>query len=407
MLHPGEVTWIREHAAEFAAEQKISREEAVRILIVEAAAFVDKGVQDKLAKLGSDQDNTGAIEFLKRNLGSYGDVNAFSSADRLSTEKFAQELGSNTAAFVAVFNALAQTAGEKYDWHSELAAANKYFGDASASQRGAAKAQAIGPVLGVAAATGPALFAACVRSPQGCNNFLTGLADGAIADFTGGHAVSVAAGAGAVAGVASKIDEALEVAAKAKREAEALKATIAAEKEAAAMRAAEAVEKEAASLKAAVTKPHAPPFDTGPMTRKVMEVREKLPSRLRRSGNVAVAEIDIPGLPQHMAAHSGVSVAGRGVIGEGSGNFVAETVRNKAGELVYRGTDAEYKILDNIADRLGDNFNASGTVNILTEKYACASCLSVADQFRLRYPNITVNIFDNKGVMLRPTEKVP
>jgi len=420
MLHPGEVTWIREHAAEFAAEQNISREEAVRILIVEAAAFVDKGVQDKLAQLGSDQDNTDAIEFLKRNLGAYGDVNAFSSADRLSTEKFAQELGSNTAAFVAVFNALAQTAGDKYDWHSELVAANKYFGDASASQWGAAKAQAIGPAIGVAAAVGQTLFAACVLSPVGCNSVLTGLAEAAAADSVGGHTLSVAVGAGTAAGAASKIDDALEVAASAKREAEALKATVAAEreaaalkaavsaeKEAAALRAAEAVEKEAVSLNAVAAKPLVPPFDTGPMVRKVMEVRAELPSRLRRSGNVAVAEIDIPGLPQHMAAHSSVSVAGKGVVGEGSRNFVAETVRNKAGELVYRGTDTEYKILDNIADRLGGNVNASGTINILTEKYACTSCLSVVDQFKAKYPNITVNIFDNKDVMLRPTGKVP
>jgi len=150
-------------------------------------------------------------------------------------------------------------------------------------------------------------------------------------------------------------------------------------------------------------------IDIAPMAQRVMDVRAKLPSDLRRSGNVAVAEIDIPGVPNQMAAHSQISVAdsGKGLIGSGSGNFVADSVPNKAGDMVRRDIDTEYKILDNIADQLGRNTSAKGTVNILTEKAACASCLNVAEQFRAKYPNITVNIFDNQGVMLRPPRKTP
>lgn len=148
-------------------------------------------------------------------------------------------------------------------------------------------------------------------------------------------------------------------------------------------------------------------IDTAPMAQKVMDIRAGLPSDLRRSGNVAVAEIDIPGLPKQMAAHSQVSEAGKGLIGSGSGNFTAQTVPNKAGDMVYRGIDTEYKILDNIADKLGSNTSARGTVNILTEKPACASCLNVVEQFKAKYPNITVNMLDNQGVMLRPPRKTP
>ncbi|WFC60666.1 hypothetical protein EWH21_02715 [Pseudomonas sp. REST10] len=36
-----------------------------------------------------------------------------------------------------------------------------------------------------------------------------------------------------------------------------------------------------------------------------------------------------------------------------------------------------------------------------------ASCLNVAEQFKAKYPNITVNILDNQGVMLRPPRKTP
>jgi filamentous hemagglutinin len=148
-------------------------------------------------------------------------------------------------------------------------------------------------------------------------------------------------------------------------------------------------------------------IDTAPMAQRVMDVRAGLPSSLRRSGNVAVAEIDIPGIPKQMAAHSQVSDAGKGLIGSGNGNFVAQSVPNKAGDLVYRGIDTEYKILDNIADQLGGNTSARGTVNILTEKAACASCLNVAEQFKAKYPNVIVNILDNQGVMLRPPRKTP
>ncbi len=148
-------------------------------------------------------------------------------------------------------------------------------------------------------------------------------------------------------------------------------------------------------------------IDTAPMAQRVMGVRAGLPSGLRRSGNVAVAEIDILGIPNQMAAHSQVSDAGKGLIGSGNGNFVAQFVPNKAGDLVYRGLDTEYKILDNIADQLGRNTSVSGTVNILTEKAACASCLNVTEQFKAKYLNITVNILDNQGVMLRPPRKTP
>ncbi|WOS43081.1 deaminase domain-containing protein [Xanthomonas rydalmerensis] len=138
-----------------------------------------------------------------------------------------------------------------------------------------------------------------------------------------------------------------------------------------------------------------------------MDARAALPSDLRRSGNVAVATIDIPGIQTEMAAHSQISEASRGFIGAGSGNFIATSVPNKIGEMVYRGADAEYKILDNIADQLRDNTAAKGVVTIFTEKAACASCLGVVELFKEKFTNIIVNVLDNRGAMLRPPRKVP
>lgn len=142
------------------------------------------------------------------------------------------------------------------------------------------------------------------------------------------------------------------------------------------------------------------------LTQAIKDVRAGLPSDPRRSGNVAAAQIDIEGLPAQMAAHSDINQAGKGVVGKGSGNFTSMELPNAQGVPVQRSTDSEYKILDNIADRLGNNTSATGTVKIVTERPACDSCLDVANQFRAKYPNIDVQIYDNNGVMLTKTPKV-
>lgn len=47
-------------------------------------------------------------------------------------------------------------------------------------------------------------------------------------------------------------------------------------------------------------------------------------------------------------------------------------------------------------------------VSSFTERQACEHCLDVADQFRAKYPNIVVKIFDGKGVILNsPAEIAP
>jgi len=72
--------------------------------------------------------------------------------------------------------------------------------------------------------------------------------------------------------------------------------------------------------------------------------------------------------------------------------------------MLNRAIDSEAKILNNIAAQLGDNASVNGTINLLTERPPCASCSNVIDLFKAKYPNITVNVFDNGGV-IRPTKK--
>lgn len=71
---------------------------------------------------------------------------------------------------------------------------------------------------------------------------------------------------------------------------------------------------------------------------------------------------------------------------------------------LLRNVDSEAKILNNLANMLGDNTTVSGTINLLTERAPCASCSNVIEQFQLKYPNIKVNVLDNGGV-INPAKK--
>ncbi|WP_248279501.1 hemagglutinin repeat-containing protein [Xanthomonas campestris] len=154
MLHPDEVKWIRENAAEFAKVQGIGEKEAYNILLVEAAAYVDKDIQDKLSLLGAGYENEAAIAFLATNRAVYGSVESFDNRHRNDASMFANELGRSTGDFVDVFNALADAGGSKDDWHLALAPANTAFANASSSQWGVFKLQVASAGAGALAAAG-------------------------------------------------------------------------------------------------------------------------------------------------------------------------------------------------------------------------------------------------------------
>ncbi|MGK2698846.1 DUF637 domain-containing protein [Serratia surfactantfaciens] len=134
----------------------------------------------------------------------------------------------------------------------------------------------------------------------------------------------------------------------------------------------------------------------------VTELRAGLPSDWKRGGNVAVANIDIYGMPKTLAGHNLINVEGKGFVGKGKENFKYETLLTDDGRPVPRRIDSEYKILDNLADKLGSNYSAKGSVTIFTEKPACDSCLGVVKQFESRYPGVKIDVLDNNGVRLIP-----
>lgn len=125
------------------------------------------------------------------------------------------------------------------------------------------------------------------------------------------------------------------------------------------------------------------------------DIKARIPGlRPDRPGTAALAQIDIEGLPnvKTLEAHSAVDSDQFGLVGKGSGNFESSLQPNKAGRLTPRDIDAEYKILDRLADQLGNNRNARGTIDLFVDSPVCKSCQSVIKQFNQRYPNITIEV---------------
>jgi hypothetical protein len=150
--------------------------------------------------------------------------------------------------------------------------------------------------------------------------------------------------------------------------------------------------------------------DASAQAKRIEGIRSTLKSDLKRSGNMATADIQIDGQQTTMTAHSGIQNPNQaqieaGLVGNANNTFKTFPVENKSGHMVERSGDSEAKILSNLANQLGSNNKANGTVTIFTERPPCSSCLSVAEQFAKRYPNIQVKIFDNAGNMLRPSQR--
>ncbi|EEM08270.1 hypothetical protein COM13_09615 [Bacillus pseudomycoides] len=54
--------------------------------------------------------------------------------------------------------------------------------------------------------------------------------------------------------------------------------------------------------------------------------------------------------------------------------------------------DTKAKLLENIAGKLGDNYDVKGSIDLYTQLSPCASCRGVISQFMDRYPNIKINL---------------
>jgi len=132
------------------------------------------------------------------------------------------------------------------------------------------------------------------------------------------------------------------------------------------------------------------------------DIRHSLPNKYKNYGNVAVADVNIPGLKTEFKAHSRIhkeNADGFSSIAE-EGRFPAKSVNQKGevnGEGAFpRDNDTERKILEDIAYQLGNNKQAAGTIDLFTELPACGSCSDVILKFRQEYPNIQLNVYSGE-----------
>ena len=126
--------------------------------------------------------------------------------------------------------------------------------------------------------------------------------------------------------------------------------------------------------------------------------RNALRSAEKRSGNIGIMELD--GKTYYAHSHLDAPTA------KGYKNLdqaiqdslvlqpTSETFKAKEVGGYIRDNDSEYKLFNYIATQKqpSDTF----TVNMLSERCMCESCMGVMEQFKKMYPNATVNVVSNK-----------
>ncbi|WP_260449135.1 deaminase domain-containing protein [Listeria booriae] len=143
----------------------------------------------------------------------------------------------------------------------------------------------------------------------------------------------------------------------------------------------------------------------------VRDFRGSLPSKYKKSGNVAFAEVRIEGIAEDsFFAHSSIDVP-NATVQERVPNiskqpekpiFEATEAVGKDGLAYMRDSDTEYKILNDIASKLGDNVDVAGKIKLFTELDTCSSCNRIIAEFSAKFKNITVEVIHSNGERLIP-----
>ncbi|WP_430628146.1 deaminase domain-containing protein [Paenibacillus alvei] len=142
----------------------------------------------------------------------------------------------------------------------------------------------------------------------------------------------------------------------------------------------------------------------------VAKARGRLSNKYKETGNFAYAEVKVSGVEkQDFYAHSKIHSSAKKIPGTEEFSFKPDNPKFKAteapdaeGNIYMRDGDTEYKILNDVADQLGDNHNASGNIKLFTEKDTCGSCNEIIQQFDKEYPNVRIEVIHNGGVTINP-----
>lgn len=132
-------------------------------------------------------------------------------------------------------------------------------------------------------------------------------------------------------------------------------------------------------------------------------------SDYKKSGNFGWAETEISELNKsEYFAHSGIDEL-IGTLSERLPDislkprteiFPWSTVPNSAGYPIARNIDTEYKILTEVAQRLGANTSATGKIRLFTERAPCTSCSNLIELFSKKYIKVEVEVIHNNGILL-------
>lgn len=149
---------------------------------------------------------------------------------------------------------------------------------------------------------------------------------------------------------------------------------------------------------------------------RVKELRGSLTSLYKTSGNFGYAETSVSGLSRkEFFAHSSIdSKSFKGDLPSRVPDISLEPTNPVFDALevnsdnVINGKDAytrfydsEYKILNDIASKLGNKTDASGTIKLFTDRETCPSCARTVNQFMEKYKNIKVEVVHNSGEILK------
>jgi putative deaminase of polymorphic toxin system len=116
-----------------------------------------------------------------------------------------------------------------------------------------------------------------------------------------------------------------------------------------------------------------------------------------RTANVAALNAEIAGMDRISTVAASGSAARPGGVGMASSPVFTPTIASgtAGGPAYLRNADAEYKLLEDLASRLGGpSASLTGRVTIFSERMACDSCMSVIQQFQERFPQIEVVIIN-------------
>ena len=139
---------------------------------------------------------------------------------------------------------------------------------------------------------------------------------------------------------------------------------------------------------------------------KVKNIRQILPSKYKKSGNFAYADVSIEGAKERYFAHSGIDslldnsslpkLVPEISIQPEKPNYNAIKAVSKDGSYYLRDSCTEYKILNEISDSITNN--AVGEITLFTELEPCDSCKNVFNLFLKDYPNIQIKVIHNNGI---------